>query len=103
MSKRPPVDFGALSSLTNDVAAPMQEATQRTAAITSVTRLPTKAKKLKAAPERVRTEDLVPMAFKVAPDFQVRFKVSAAKAGMKMNELLFAAYDAWAEKHERNK
>jgi hypothetical protein len=83
MSRRPSVD---LMSLTSDQAAPMPEAAQRMApAPTPVA--------------TVKTANLESLAFKVPPAFRRRFRQRAATADLKLNELLFAALDAWEEKH----
>jgi hypothetical protein len=47
---------------------------------------------------KVRTENLEALAFKVPPAFRKRFKQRAVNADLKLNELLFAALDAWEEK-----
>ena len=86
MSKRPPVD---LKALTAEQAAPMPEAAQRTASLTP------------AGP--VKTANLEALAFKVPPEFRKRFRQRAVEADLKLNELLFAALDAWEEKHGLNK
>jgi hypothetical protein len=93
MSKRPPLD---LMSLTSEQAAPMPEATQR---------MPVEAPKPKpepvpvtVRPKAVRTENLEALAFKVPPVFRKRFRQRAVAADLKLNELLFAALDAWEEK-----
>jgi hypothetical protein len=91
MSKRPSID---LMSLTSEQAAPMVEATQRTAA---------EAPKAKPAPnsvrpEAVKTENLEALAFKVPPNFRKRFRQRAVVADLKLNELLFEAFAAWEEK-----
>lgn len=96
-SKRPPVD---LMALTADQAMPMPEAVQRTASQPAVVGAPPKApvaKKAKPAPERehVPTANLEALAFKVPPSFRKRFRSRAAEADLKLNELLFAAFDAW--------
>ena len=95
MSKRPSVD---LSALTTEAAAPMPEASQRTARLT--TPAPPPAPSPAAAPAeaaRTKTADLKPLAFKVPPAFRKRFRQRAADADLKLNELLFAALDAWEE------
>ena len=85
MSKRPPVD---LKALTAEQAAPMPEASQRTAP---------------PAPVRsVKTANLEALAFKVPPDFRKRFRQRAVEADLKLNELLFAALAAWEEKYGLN-
>jgi hypothetical protein len=86
MSKRPPVD---LKALTSEQAAPMPEAAQRTAPLSPV--------------GSVKTANLEALAFKVPPDFRKRFRQRAVAADLKLNELLFAALDAWEEKHSLNR
>lgn len=95
-SKRPPVD---LMALTADQAMPMPEAVQRTAsqpAVSAPPKVPA-VRKAKPAPERehVPTANLEALAFKVPPSFRKRFRSRAAEADLKLNELLFAAFDAW--------
>jgi hypothetical protein len=94
MSKRPAFD---LSELTAEAAAPMQEATQRTAKPALPQSKPRKGRE----PQPVPTADLEPLAFKVPPVFRRRFKRCALDANIKLNELLFQALDAWeaAQKH----
>ena len=82
MSKRPSID---LKALTSEQAAPMPEAAQRMAPPSPV--------------EAVKTANLEALAFKVPPDFRKRFRQRAVTADLKLNELLFAALDAWEEKH----
>lgn len=86
MSKRPLVD---LKALTTEQAASMPEAAQRTAPPSPV--------------ESVKTANLEALAFKVPPDFRKRFRQRAVMADLKLNELLFAALDAWEEKHGLSK
>jgi hypothetical protein len=43
----------------------------------------------------VPSADLIPMQFKMPPDFVKAFKVQAATNGMKLNELLKACFDAF--------
>jgi hypothetical protein len=104
MSKRPAID---LAALTSEAAAPMPEAAQRTArpaptppdqpaAPTVKTARPTKG-------EATRTANLQGLAFKVPAAFRKRFRQRAADADLKLNELLFAALDAWEEKHHRKR
>ena len=81
MSKRPIVD---LASLTSQHAAPMPEATQRAALANAP-----------AAPVPARSPNLEALAFKVSPEFRRRFRQRAVGADLKLNELLFAALDAW--------
>jgi hypothetical protein len=94
MSKRPPID---LMSLTSEHAAPMPESVQRTtqAPPSPATPLPKSITRAAA----VKTENLEALAFKVSPAFRKRFKQRAVNADLKLNELLFAALDAWEDKH----
>jgi hypothetical protein len=85
MSKRPPVD---LMALTSEQASPMPEASQRTAQPPAP-----------APIAFVKTANLEALAFKVPPEFRKRFRQRAVAADLKLNELLFAALDAWEEKH----
>ena len=99
MSKRPAID---LSALTSEAAAPMAEASQRSAHVGAPA-----ARKIEApirvaakpanADEGTKTTNLQSLAFKVSPAFRKRFRQRAANADMKLNELLFAALDAWEE------
>ena len=100
-AKRPLVD---LMALTADQATPMPEAVQRTAppqAPQPPARPPAvpEAAPQPQAPERVKTANLEGLAFTVSPEFRKRFRQRAAAADLKLNELLFAALDAW-EKQE---
>ena len=91
--KRPTVD---LMSLTSDQAVPMAEAVQRMAPASEAAESVRSAKKA-ARPRvgHVGTANLEALAFKVSPSFRKRFRSRAAEADMKLNELLFAAFDAW--------
>jgi hypothetical protein len=81
MSKRPPID---LMSLTSDTAEPMPEAVQRKAATSQ------------AAPILpAEGDELRGLNFKVPQVFRKRFRQRAAAADLQLNELLFAALDAW--------
>ena len=91
MTRRPIVD---LSALTSDAAAPMAEAAQRSARVVPLAQ---PAAAVKEAP--TPTANLQALAFKVSPAFRKRFRQRAADADLKLNELLFAALDAWEEKH----
>ena len=51
--------------------------------------------KEKAPPAKVPSADLVPMQFKMPPEFVKAFKIQAATHGMKLNELLKASFDAF--------
>ena len=46
----------------------------------------------------VPSAELVPMNFKMPPDFVKRFKREALERDMKLNELFEAAFDAFVEK-----
>ena len=93
-AKRPPID---LMALTSEQATPMPEAEQRRAALPAVAPKLVKTEiKAKAA---VATANLEALAFKVSPAFRKRFRQRAMTADLKLNELLFAALDAWEEKH----
>lgn len=110
MSKRPSID---LLELTSAAATPMPEAVQRAATPASAP-APSTATELKApgtpaaktstqedkAAGRVaavKTANLEALAFKVPPAFRKRFRQRAVAADLKLNELLFAALDAWEE------
>jgi hypothetical protein len=99
MSKRPSID---LNALTSEAAAPMAEAAQRSAPRPVPALAPAPAPpKAPARPERedaTPTANLEPLAFKVPPAFRKRFRQCAIDADLKLNELLFAALDAWEEK-----
>lgn len=94
-AKRPVVD---LMALTSEQATPMPEAIQRTAPSPTVTsHSGTVATETPAPFKKVPSADLQPLAFKVPPEFRKRFRQRAANADLKLNELLFAAFDAWEE------
>jgi hypothetical protein len=93
MSKRPSID---LSALTSEAAAPMVEATQRAARVVPPAPAPPARA---AAGTKTATANLQALAFKVPPAFRKRFRQRAANADLKLNELLFAALDAWEEKN----
>ncbi len=98
MSKRPSID---LASLTSEAAAPMAEAAQRMAPVTRVVPSPSPPapEPARAEAEAARTANLEALAFKVPKPFRKRFRQRAADADLKLNELLFAALEAWEEKH----
>ena len=50
---------------------------------------------------KVATDDLVPLSFKVPPDFKKRYQLAALQAGMKLNEFLFHLLDGY-EAQSRN-
>ena len=95
-AKRPMVD---LMALTAQEAVPMAEAVQRSAPQPEVAApVSVKASAKRGRPgaqERVATANLEGLAFKVPPSFRKRFRSRAAEADLKLNELLFAAFDAW--------
>jgi hypothetical protein len=93
MSKRPAID---LASLTSEAAAPMSEAVQRAPRAVSPPLPPAPGPIVAAA---TKTANLQALAFKVPPAFRKRFRQRAADSDLKLNELLFAALDAWEEKH----
>ena len=95
-TKRPTVD---LMALTAEQAAPMAEAVQRTAPREGVEPAvrPRAEKGRGGKVERVPSANLEALAFKVPPSFRKRFRSRAAEADMKLNELLFAAFDAWEQ------
>jgi hypothetical protein len=110
MTKRPSID---LSSLTSEAAAPMAEASQRTApraapALVAVqpetsAKPPAPPPSRPTRPEETLTANLQALAFKVPPAFRKRFKQRAANGSLKLNELLFEALDAWEEKNKVGK
>ena len=99
MSKRERVDMKALTlaDLTADTAVPMREAVQRTTSSREDqgrgVEPPPRERK-----ESEKTENLAPLNFKVPAAFRKRYRESAASADLKLNELLYEAYDAWLEK-----
>jgi hypothetical protein len=58
---------------------------------------PAKPKTQSATRQRgvVPSDELIPMQFKMPPDFVKAFKIEAATNGMKLNELLKACFDAF--------
>lgn len=101
-TKRPTVD---LMALTADQAAPMAEAVQRTAPREGVepAARPRAGKGRGGKEERVPSANLEALAFKVPPSFRKRFRSRAAEADMKLNELLFSAFEAWESQQAFNK
>jgi hypothetical protein len=96
--QRPAVD---LASLTSEAAVPMPEATPRMASIPTpapVTTAPAPVA-VERQSEHTKTADLEAISFKVPPAFRRRFRQRAVNADMKLNELLFAALEAWEQKH----
>lgn len=75
MNKRPAVNLDSL--LSGESAKPMSGAMQR----------------------GFPSDELESLAFKVPPEFRKRFRSRALEADLKLNELLFAALDAWESKN----
>jgi len=105
-AKRPAID---LMSLTSEQATPMAEAVQRMAP-------PAAAPVAKAAPMPAVVKVSAPvetgreisanvegLSFKVSPEFRRRFRQRAADEDLKLNELLFAAFEAWEKLHPARK
>jgi hypothetical protein len=102
-SKRPAID---LSALTSEQATPMPEAVQRThPALVPRPDRHEQSRSSRSKPSAVSpfphvgTANLEALAFKVSPQFRKRFRERAVAADLKLNELLFEAFDAWEEKH----
>jgi hypothetical protein len=94
---RPSVD---LASLTSEAAVPMPEATPRLAAVPPAAPVPLEVPSDVQTPrQHTKTADLEAISFKVPPAFRRRFRQRAVHADLKLNELLFAALEAWEEKH----
>lgn len=94
-TKRPTVD---LMALTADQAAPMAEAVQRSApreGVEPASRPRRAGRGTGGREDRVPSANLEALAFKVPPSFRKRFRSRAAETDMKLNELLFAAFEAW--------
>ncbi len=53
------------------------------------------------SPSRTRTADLEPLGFKVPPEFNQEFRRFAFENGYKLNELLFAAFEAFKKSRIR--
>ena len=90
MAKRPSID---LIALTSEHAARCRKRSN------GWPRPPPPSSPTPAPQAKVKTENLEALAFKVPPAFRRRFRQRAATADLKLNELLFAALDAWEEKH----
>ena len=83
-------------SLTSEQATPMAEAVQRSAPASSAGQsAKPRAGQASANREHVPSANLEALAFKVPPSFRKRFRSRAAETDMKLNELLFAAFEAW--------
>lgn len=99
-AKRPSID---LMALTSDQAMPMPEAVQRTAMTQTPQPVSTEPVIQSPSVKAVPSADLQPLAFKVPPAFRKRFRQRAVEADLKLNELLFAAFEAYEEKHGHKK
>jgi hypothetical protein len=96
MRKPAPLAAGVL--LKKGQAAPMARSPGRDdPSVVSVDPAPTVAE----APSRTRTADLEPLGFKVPPEFNQEFRRFAFENGYKLNELLFAAFDAFKKSRIR--
>jgi len=101
-AKRPAID---LMSLTSEQATPMAEAVQRMAppaVVPVATPKPRQVTAKASTPVEVTrdvTANLEGLSFKVPPEFRRRFRQRAADEDLKLNELLFAAFDAWEKQH----
>lgn len=52
-------------------------------------------------PQSRATEQLVPLSFKVPPEFKKRYQFAALEAGLKLNEFLFSLLEQYeAEKRK---
>lgn len=98
-AKRPAID---LMALTSEQATPMAEAVQRTAPPTIV-RAPLPKPAPIAEPAGAVTANLEGLSFKVPPEFRRRFRQRAVEADLKLNELLFAVFEAWEKQHPVHK
>jgi len=96
-TKRPAID---LMALTSEQATPMPEAMQRSAPPTAATGATARVPSRAPAPTKVPTANLEPLAFKVSPEFSLRFRQRAVNAKLKLNELLFEAFAAWEEQQD---
>jgi hypothetical protein len=76
----------------------------KTQALQSDDLLPAKVRPKSAGRQRgvVPSAELIPMQFKMPPDFARAFKVAAANHGMKLNELLKASFDAFIKINKKN-
>jgi len=92
MRKPAPLATGVL--LKKGEAAPVSGSQGRdgpSIALARVASLPAEAE----TPPRARTAELEPLGFKVPPQFNQEFRRFAFENGYKLNELLFAAFDAF--------
>jgi hypothetical protein len=69
----------------------------KTQALDGADLIPAKLRMPSATRQRgvVPSAELIPMQFKMPPDFVRAFKVQAASNGMKLNELLKSCFDAF--------
>ncbi len=95
MRKPAPLAAGVL--LKKGEAAPMSGSQGRDgpSAHDHVAPLPVPVAAVLEASARTRTADLEPLGFKVPPQFNQEFRRFAFENGYKLNELLFAAFDAF--------
>jgi hypothetical protein len=94
MRKPAPLAVGVL--LKKGQAAPMFDSQGRDGPSTAIERpTPVPAMVPIDPPGRTRTADLEPLGFKVPPQFNQEFRRFAFENGYKLNELLFAAFDAF--------
>ena len=104
-AKRPAID---LMALTSEQATPMAEAVQLTAPPTIVRAplpkpAPIAEPAAPAEPGGAVTANLEGLSFKVPPEFRRRFRQRAVEADLKLNELLFAVFEAWEKQHPVHK
>lgn len=69
----------------------------KTQALDTADLVPTKVRSLSASRQRgvVPSDELVPMQFRMPPDFVRNFKQAALDRNMKLNELLNTVFDAF--------
>ncbi len=69
----------------------------KTMALDSTDLIPAKTRSVSASRQRgvVPSAELVPLQFKMTPEFVRAFKMQAASTDMKLNELLKACFDAF--------
>jgi hypothetical protein len=74
-------------------------------ALTSDDLAPARTRQQTAARQRgvVPSSELVPMQFRMPPDFAIAFRTEAAKRDMKYNELLQACFTAFMKAHNNEK
>ena len=75
----------------------------KTQALNSDDLLPAKIRPRSATRQRgvVPSAELIPMQFKMPPEFVRAFKMQAASNGMKLNELLKACFDAFIKLNKK--